>query len=68
MQIAAYYTSKDQQYDALEIYCSLRNHEISNGAVNYGLLKLFDLHIAPDEVYREMITAIDFRPYLTPAV
>ncbi|UJR15007.1 hypothetical protein I4U23_001984 [Adineta vaga] len=61
MRIAAYYTSKEQYDDSLEVYRALQNFEGSNSAVNYGLLKLLEEYISADEEYRQMIMTIDFR-------
>jgi tetratricopeptide (TPR) repeat protein len=63
MRIAAYYTSKEDHDKALEIYCILQNkiqnQETFKSAVNYGILKLFELHLSTDEQYRTNIMTIN---------
>jgi len=65
MRIAAYYISKENYDDALEIYLTLQNNiknqDILKSAINYGILKLFELHLSADEKYRRNIKAIDIR-------
>jgi len=63
MRVAAYYTCKDDHDKALEIYCSLhnkiQNQDTFKSAVNYGILKLFELHLSADEQHRTNIMTID---------
>jgi tetratricopeptide (TPR) repeat protein len=63
MKIAAHYISNEAWEEALEIYCTLqntiKNDEILKSAINYGLLKLFELHLAVDEKYRANIMAVN---------
>jgi hypothetical protein len=70
MRIAAYYVSNEDHDQALEIYCTLQNNiqnqETLKSAVNYGILKLFELHLSADEQYRRNIMAIDIRSSIIP--
>jgi tetratricopeptide (TPR) repeat protein len=63
MRIAAYYVSKEAHETALQIYIALlnniRNRDVLKSAVNYAILKLFELHLSADEDYRTNIISID---------
>ena len=63
MRIAAYYVSKEDHEIALQIYFALLNNiqdqEMLKSAVNYAILKLFELHLSADEDYRTNIMSID---------
>ncbi|CAF1121601.1 unnamed protein product [Didymodactylos carnosus] len=65
MRIAAHHISNDAWQDALEICRTLQDtiqkKETLKSAVNYGLLKLFQLHLVPDEKYRTNIMAVNIR-------
>jgi len=65
MRVAAYHVANDNHEKALEIYLTLqqniRNQFILKSAVNYGILKLLELHVQADEKYRTNIMAIDIR-------
>jgi hypothetical protein len=63
MRIAAYYIFNENYDEALEIYCTLQNNiqndEILKSAVNYSMLKLFELNMDVDEQYGTNIIEID---------
>jgi Tfp pilus assembly protein PilF len=70
MRIASYYISNEAWHDAIEIYSTLQNNpqiqETLKSAVNYGILKLFELHLTADEEYRANIMAINIHSQKIP--
>jgi len=63
MRIAAHHVSIRKYAKALEIYCILQNkiqnQETFKSAINYGILKLFELYLPTEEQYRTNIVTID---------
>jgi hypothetical protein len=63
MRVAAYHVANDDDEKALKIYCDLQENiqdqETIKSAVNYGILKLFQICLPADEQYRTNIMAID---------
>lgn len=63
MRIATYHISNENINIALEIYCTLQNsienQDVVKSAVNYGILKLFELHLPSDEQHCTNIEAVD---------
>jgi tetratricopeptide (TPR) repeat protein len=65
MRLAAFHVSKEDYDNASEIYCAIQNNiqndESMKSAVNYGMLKLLELHLAAEEKYRTNIMSIDIQ-------